>query len=156
MPDHQDPTPARPYLPAFEAPYEAAYQQRVNELLAMEEAVLAARAARPLHPHHQPLIILDEHHQPARQADTIPTGAKTYAVVALSTGGSLALGGLGLAVAAPALASLATLAASAAGVVVTIVLALLLVHATSRRDGGGTQVHVHRGARVRVRNLHIR
>lgn len=141
------------------SPAEIAYRQRVEELDRLEQAVLAMRAQRAAQAvmPAQGQVILPA--QPAPVAEPVPAKAKTYALVASSTGVALAAGGWGLREAAPALASLAQLAASAAGLATVVIVAFLLLRFTgSSRGSEGTEVHFHRGskARVRIRNVNVR
>ncbi|MDT0347545.1 hypothetical protein [Streptomyces litchfieldiae] len=159
----QMPTPpgplAHPHSPS--PAFEAAYRQRVDELLAAEQMLLALRArqAAALHA-HQGMVVPGGYgpYPPAPATEPVPARARAFATYALSGGGAVALGGIGLRAAQPALAQAAELATGLGTLGVLGAGAWLLLRGTrtgrTDRDGARTEVHLHRGARVKIRNLH--
>ena len=176
MPEHHefvDPTlaPYRDPYPTTEQPAvyqptpispidDVVYRRQVEELLLREQLLLAHRAAQA--GNGQPVVYpgypgLPATFLPRPAVEPVSARAKTYALVSVSTGGAVALGGIGLAQAAPALAVVGQAAAGLGTFGAVALAGWLLLRGTRSRTGqgeGGTEVHIHRGAKVRIRNLH--
>ncbi|MFI1765222.1 hypothetical protein ACH41H_24625 [Streptomyces sp. NPDC020800] len=130
-----------------------AYLARVHDLVRRDEQITAARAL--LSSAHALRVPAPESvHRPSAQP--VPAHAWKYSVIVLSTGGGIALAGVGLGAAAPGLAVLDDLLAAAGqavlGVAVLIlVIGALLGAARGKQATGGTVVQIRKAVFKRNR-----
>ncbi|MET9427917.1 MULTISPECIES: hypothetical protein [unclassified Streptomyces] len=143
---------------------EEAYMARVYDLVRREEALQHIRAQYQQAALHAALTPVPAHPQiaapaayalpaaaPAQPQRAIPAFVWKYSALALSTGGGIALAGVGAGAAAPTLAQLpAILTAtgqavmSVAGLFVLVFLALAVRGASRGNGGGGTTVNIRK------------
>ncbi|MYW77698.1 hypothetical protein F610DRAFT_06828 [Streptomyces sp. LaPpAH-199] len=153
--------PAEPAHAAVGLPTDEAYMARVYDLVRREEALQYLRAQyqqaalTPVPAYPQVMAAAPTHllppAAPAAPQRAVPTFVWKYSAIALSTGGGIALAGVGVGAAAPTLAQLpAILTAtgqavmSATGLFVLIFLALAVRGASRGSGGGGTTVNIRK------------
>ncbi|MFE6630306.1 hypothetical protein [Streptomyces rochei] len=153
--------PAAPAHAAVGLPTDEAYMARVYDLVRREEALQYLRAQyqqaalAPVPTYPQVMAPAPTHllppAAPAAPQRAVPAFVWKYSAIALSTGGGIALAGVGVGAAAPTLAQLpAILTAtgqavmSVAGLFVLIFLALAVRGASRGNGGGGTTVNIRK------------